>query len=194
MNPRFAKLLFRIRHPIWCAKSRVLRYTLFGMKAGRGNCAGSGFYVSWPQNVMIGNSCHFECNVIFKIDHKFCNDIILEIGDNVFIGAGTELNLTVGLSIGPGTLIASGCRIIDHDHGTVGGIPIAQQSSVNAPIIIHPDCWIGANSVILKGVILGRGAVVAAGSVVTKSIPEMEIWAGVPARRIGARSKSAQPE
>jgi acetyltransferase-like isoleucine patch superfamily enzyme len=188
MNARVAKLLFRIRHAIWFSKLRLWRYTLFGMKTGRGNCAGRGFYVSWPQNVRIGSGCVFETNVSFKIDHKFCNDIILDIGDNVFVGVGTEFNLTVGLSVGTGTLIASGCRIIDHDHGLVGRIPIAQQVNVNAAITINPDCWIGANAVILKGVTIGKGAVVAAGSVVTKSVPEMEIWAGVPARRIGVRS------
>jgi acetyltransferase-like isoleucine patch superfamily enzyme len=188
MNARVAKLLFRIRHLIWYSKLRFLRYTLFGMKAGRSNRAGRGFYVSWPQNVQIGSGCLFESYVSFKIDHKFCNDIILDIGDNVFIGVGTEFNLTVGLSIGTGTLIASGCRIIDHDHGIVAGIPICQQASVNARITINPDCWIGANTVILKGVTIGRGAVVAAGSVLTKSVSEMEIWAGVPARRIGVRS------
>ena len=54
-------------------------------------------------------------------------------------------------------------------------------------IILEDDVWIGVNAVVLKGVTIGRGAIVAAGSVVTKSIGAYEIWAGVPARKIRVR-------
>ena len=54
-------------------------------------------------------------------------------------------------------------------------------------IVIGRDAWLGANVIVLRGVTVGAGAIVAAGAVVTKSIPADEIWAGVPARRIGMR-------
>lgn len=55
-------------------------------------------------------------------------------------------------------------------------------------IVVEEDVWLGVNVVVLKGVTIGRGAVVGAGAVVTKSIPPFEIWAGIPAHRIGIRS------
>ena len=50
-----------------------------------------------------------------------------------------------------------------------------------SPIVIEDDVWIGANAMILKGVTVGRGAVIGAGSVVTKNIPSLTVWAGNPA-------------
>ena len=54
-------------------------------------------------------------------------------------------------------------------------------------MVIEDEVWIGANSVILQGVTVGYGSVVAAGAVVTKDIPKMEIWGGVPAKKIKDR-------
>jgi acetyltransferase-like isoleucine patch superfamily enzyme len=138
--------------------------------------------------VSIGSNCVFEGGVLFKIDHHYSRDTLLEIGNHVFIGTGTELNITNKVTIGSGTLIASGCRIIDHDHGMRLDKLIKDQPSTSANILIGVDCWIGANSVILKGVTLGNGSVIGAGAVVTKSIPENQIWGGVPAKFLAHRS------
>ena len=54
-------------------------------------------------------------------------------------------------------------------------------------VIIEDEVWIGANTVILQGVKIGHGSVIAAGAVVTKDVPSMEIWGGVPARKIKNR-------
>lgn len=182
-----ARIAFRLRHPRWLAAFRVARLRILGLKAGSRNYAGPGFFISWPHMVSIGNNCLFENAVLLKIDHPYTTETLLQIGDDVFIGTGTEFNVAEFVRIGSRALIASGCRIIDHDHGTKRGMAIRDQPSDCAPIHIGSDCWIGANAVILRGVTLGDGAVVAAGAVVTKSIPPNEIWAGVPAKRIGAR-------
>ena len=55
-------------------------------------------------------------------------------------------------------------------------------------IEIGDDVWIGAGAVITPGVMVGRGAVIGANSVVTHHVPEYEVWAGVPARKIGERT------
>jgi len=56
-------------------------------------------------------------------------------------------------------------------------------------VFIHPLSWIGARAIIQPGVEIGEGAIVGSGAVVTKNIPDFEIFAGVPAKRIGTRSK-----
>ncbi|CAN5556789.1 hypothetical protein BH20VER1_BH20VER1_10700 [soil metagenome] len=62
-----------------------------------------------------------------------------------------------------------------------------QTDGGEAAITLAPDVWLGVNVVVLKGVAIGRGAVVAAGAVVTHPVPEFEIWGGVPAHCLGVR-------
>jgi acetyltransferase-like isoleucine patch superfamily enzyme len=66
--------------------------------------------------------------------------------------------------------------------------PIVKQTAgPEEPVTLDTDVWIGANAVLLKGVTIGKGAIVAAGAVVRNSIPSYEIWGGVPARKLGER-------
>ena len=58
-----------------------------------------------------------------------------------------------------------------------------QVGGTEAAIVLDRDVWLGANVVVLKGVTIGRGAIIAAGAVVNQNVPEFEIWGGVPARR-----------
>ncbi len=62
------------------------------------------------------------------------------------------------------------------------------QKGKESPIVLEKDVWLGFNIVILKGVRIGAGAIVAAGFIVTKSIPAYDIWAGVPAKKKGERN------
>ena len=55
------------------------------------------------------------------------------------------------------------------------------------PIILEENVWIGTNSTVLKGVSIGKGAIIGAGSVVNKNVPQDEIWGGVPAKFIKKR-------
>jgi acetyltransferase-like isoleucine patch superfamily enzyme len=85
--------------------------------------------------------------------------------------------------------IASGCKFIDHDHGlSRRDLPVAPQvEGAEAEIFLEEDVWLGANVIVLKGTRIARGAVLAACSVVTNNEPPYEMWAGVPARKIGER-------
>lgn len=144
-------------------------------------------YAVWPHRVKIGSHCTVESNVRFKVDGIWHPSIAISIGDHVFIGHSTEFNATVSVTIGDNCLIASGCRFIDHDHGMDLRIVMANQPSLNASIQLEQNVWLGVNVIVLRGVSIGTGAVVGAGAVVTNSIPKNEIWAGVPARKIGCR-------
>ena len=81
-------------------------------------------------------------------------------------------------------MIAPNCMIAGGNHGIVNhGTPMIKQvCSTTGPIIIGNDVWIGANTVVLDGVCIGTGSVIAAGSVVHKDVPPFTIVAGVPAK------------
>ena len=141
----------------------------------------------WPHKVSIGNHCNLEDGIYFKHDGFFSKGQTIVVGNHVFIGRGCEFNIRQSISIGDDCLIASGCKFIDHDHGMDIDKPMRLQQSVDAPIVIEKNAWLGFNVIVLKGVCIGSGAIVAAGAVVTKSIPANEIWGGVPAKFIKKR-------
>ena len=161
-------------------------FSILGMKIGTGTVLPQ-LFITWPHHIAIGRNCTLEHHIYFKYDGIWKKGPRIKIGDNVFIGTACEFNIKEGINIGNDTLIASGCRFIDHDHGTELGKLIGQQLGAEKKIILGTDVWLGCNVVILKGVEIGDGAIIAAGAVVTKSILPYEIWAGVPAKKIGER-------
>jgi acetyltransferase-like isoleucine patch superfamily enzyme len=165
---------------------RILLLRLIGIKIGKKTSI-SKLYVTWPHQVSIGKNCVLENGIFFKYDGIYVKGPSIIIEDDVFIGYGCEFNINKGIIISNFSNIASGCKFIDHNHGTIEGQLIGPQPSVKEKIVIGKDVWLGCNCIILKGVIIGDGSVVGAGSVVVKSIPPNEIWAGVPAKYIKTR-------
>jgi acetyltransferase-like isoleucine patch superfamily enzyme len=157
-----------------------------GMQIGAGSNIPR-MYITWPHQVSIGKNCVLERDVFFKYDGIWQKGPSIIIGDEVFIGKGCEFNINCKIVMHNYVSIASGCKFIDHDHGIAAGKRIGPQQSVRAEIIINEDAWLGVNVIVLKGVLIGTGAVIAAGAVVTKSVPAYEIWGGVPAKKIGDR-------
>ena len=147
-------------------------------------------HVTWPHQVSLGADCHLEHGIHLKFDGTWAPGPAIVVRDRVFIGFGCEFNARKRIEIGADCLLASGCKFIDHDHGTsTREMPMNQQTTgAEAEIVLEDDVWLGANVVVLKGVRIGRGAIVAAGAVVTRSVPGFEIWGGVPARRLGERA------
>jgi len=111
----------------------------------------------------------------------------IEIGDHVSINRGCEFftssNLPSRIRIGNHVAIAPYVRLYaaGHDYRRLS-LP-----DTAGDITIGDHCWIGANSVILQGVQIGEGAIIAAGSVVTRDIPSYAVAAGVPARVLKQR-------
>ena len=112
----------------------------------------------------------------------------IKIGENVSINPFSVLYGHGGLTIGNNTRIATGVTIIPANHVfSEHGKLICEQGLTQQGITIGNDVWIGANCCVLDGIVIGTGAVIGAGSVVTKSIPENEVWAGNPARYLKHR-------
>lgn len=183
--------LFKLRHSRLSTVMRTFKWRLLGMKCGRPRGL-SRIDATWPHQVEIGSGALIEDRVMFKVDGPWSPVVRIVIGNRVFIGRDVEFNVTERVSLGDDVLVASGCRLIDHDHEMSLGQPIYTQPLVARPIHVGEGAWIGANSVILKGVNIGVGAVVGAGSVVRQDIPAGEIWAGVPAKFIRARDSAAR--
>lgn len=112
----------------------------------------------------------------------------LIVGNDVDFAHGVLVTTGGGVRIGDRTLIGYGAKILSSNH-RIPPVPqrIFDAGHVDAPVVIGPDVWIGANSIILPGVSIGEGAMVAAGSVVTKDVPAWFIVGGVPAKVIRQR-------
>lgn len=116
------------------------------------------------------------------------NPAKLSIGDDTFIGRGTFINAGGGVSIGADVLIGPDVKIWSADHRfDLLDAPIRLQGHTFGRVVIGDDVWIGANSIILKGVTVGRGAVIAAGSVVKTDVEDYAVVAGVPAKIVKLR-------
>jgi acetyltransferase-like isoleucine patch superfamily enzyme len=114
----------------------------------------------------------------------------LVIGTNSVINEYSNIRASGGsITIGANTMIAQGVSIIATNHKihTNNLMIVEPWDQTKTEIIIGNNVWLGAYSVILPGVKIGSGAVVAAGAVVNKDIGENEIWGGVPARYINTR-------
>ena len=190
MSATFARGAFRLRATAAraVAQVRTACWRMLGMQIRAGTLLPK-VHVTWPHQVSLGADCRLEHDIYFKFDGIYASGPSIIVGDRVFLGFGCEFNVRRRAEIGADSLIGSGCKFVDHDHGTVrDGIPMNQQETgAEAEIILGADVWLGANVIVLKGVRIGRGAIVAAGAVVTKSIPDYEIWGGVPAKKLGER-------
>lgn len=115
----------------------------------------------------------------------------LYIGDNTYIGEYQNIRASGGIiKIGNNCSISQHITIIASNHNIAKDININQQGwdKKKTGVLIEDDVWIGANSVILPGVTIGKGAVIGAGSVVTKNIPKYAIAVGNPAKIIKYRT------
>lgn len=152
------------------------------------------------KRIKIGENSMINCNFVLE-----SNGGEIVIGKRTFINSGTNLISINKIEIGNDVTIAWNVTIYDHNSHSLDykhRIQDIKQQNIDflnnneftlnknwdvvksAPIIIKDKAWIGFNSIILKGVTIGEGAIVAAGSVVTKDVPPFSIVGGNPARVI----------
>jgi acetyltransferase-like isoleucine patch superfamily enzyme len=140
--------------------------------------------------IHIGDSCIIDSSK----ERPLCLDIggeaVLRIGDGVYLNEGIHIVCNIAVTIGSRCLIASDVGIMDDDGHPVNWQerhnhwPTKPEDRLGAPVVIDDNVWIGTRAMILKGVHIGTGSVVGAGAIVTHSVPERTLVAGVPARMI----------
>mgnify|MGYP003207787895 CR=1 FL=1 len=124
-----------------------------------------------------------------KIDNSFrlFPPFYTDFGKNITVGKDVFINACCHFQDHGGVVLGDGCQI---GHNVVfatlnhGLAPEDRQTTYPAPIVLGKNVWVGSNSTILQGVTIGDNAVVGAGAVVTKDVPENTIVGGVPARVI----------
>ena len=129
--------------------------------------------------IEIGSNCHIHDYSILRC----LGGGQIKIGDDVSVNPFCVLYGIGNLTIGSGVRIATHTAIIPANHNFQRlDRPIYKQGITKKGITIRDDVWIGANVSILDGVTIGQHTVIAAGSVVTKNIPNRVVGAGVPCR------------
>ena len=174
----------------------------------------SGVSLQYPDRIRIGSGSRIGRNAALRANTEERPGITLgrdvSIQDCVIINANRgQVSLGDRSWLGPFCLVYGnggvhiGCNVLVAAHTTINSvshsaercdIPINDQPVLIDPITIEDDVWIGLNAVILQGVTIGRGAIVGAGAVVTKSLPPWSIAVGVPAKVTGRREGAPAPE
>ncbi len=150
------------------------------------------FVKSKNSKIVIGGNCRFRSKATSNLIGINRPCIISSIGKNseIIIGAncgfsGTVIGCFSKISIGDNTLCGANTLITDGDWH-----PDDPRSNSPKPIFIEPNVWLGVNVTVLKGVTIGKNAIIGAGSVVTKNIPQNAIAAGNPCKVLRIMNES----
>jgi acetyltransferase-like isoleucine patch superfamily enzyme len=120
------------------------------------------------------------------VEISCARDARLSLGKNVFLNQGVRIACSREISIGDNALLGDETVILDNDYHGVADSPAKAE-----PVRIESDVWLGTRVIVLRGVTIGRGSVVGAGAVVTRSIPPYTFAAGVPAQVLKSLPQTA---
>lgn len=115
----------------------------------------------------------------------------VHIGARTWIGQYNNLRGGGGdVLIGSDCLISQFCTLVASNHGTdrTQAINVQAPETHRSGVVLGDDVWLGAGVIVTPGVTIAKGAVIGANAVVTRNVPEYEIWAGIPAKKIGHRN------
>lgn len=194
-------LSIRIENKISQSLTKIISKTRSFLLFGKPN------KIKFGRRVKLSGALQLGFNITIK-DNSIIRGENISIENNVFIHENVQIRGKESLSIGEGTTINRNTCILDKvrigkycsiapNVVIVGSnhnfndpvLLIKQQGSSIKGIIIEDDVWIGANTTILDGIIIGKGSIIAAGAVVNKSIPPYTIVGGVPAKIIKKRGQ-----
>ncbi len=141
-----------------------------------------------PNNVHLGRNVYVGHRSILKGYH----DNVMRIGEETWIGQNCFFHSAGGLTIGERVGVGPGVIILTSTHAERGRAfaPLSMPIEI-APVTIDAEVNLGVGSIVLPGVRIGRGAMIGAGSVVTRDVPAYAIVAGNPARVLGERPERA---
>jgi len=144
----------------------------------------SGVTIIGFSKIEVGENSRFEKN-----SYMYAVDSEIILGKDFFLGIESKIfAVRANIIFGDFCMIAPNCILVSDNHKYQDRtIPIMQQGHDAKAIIFEDDIWLGSNCTVLKGVLIEHGSIVAAGSVVTKSISKYTISGGVPARFIKER-------
>ena len=143
-----------------------------------------------PEMVEIGDGARIDSFV------KIEGGQGVTLGRWVHVGSFAHVNIGGGrLIVGEGVAICSGAKVLSGSNMKSGefmscAAPADRQVIERRVTVLEDQSYVGSGAIVLPGLRLGRGAVVGAGAVVTHDVPPWEIWAGVPAKRIGMRERA----
>ena len=159
-------------------------------KAGQNVTIPYPFHILNPQYIYVGNNVNSMYGLRLEaidnyVDEQFTPKII--IGDNVSFNTDCHIGCIKSVIIEEGVLLASRIFISDHFHGDTSTkflhIPPAKRPLTSkGPVLIKKNAWIGDGVVVLPGITIGENTIIGANSVVTKSIPDNVVAAGVPCK------------
>jgi len=145
----------------------------------------------WPLTTLYRRICALlmfdKCGKKVDIGRKIAFSSKISIGDNS--GIGDSAFFIGEVHLGNNVMMGANCAFIasDHNHSNIN-IPMNKQGGSESPIHIGNDVWIGHGVIILAGVNVGSGSIIAAGAVVTSDVPPYTVVGGVPAKIIKERS------
>jgi acetyltransferase-like isoleucine patch superfamily enzyme len=139
--------------------------------------------------IHLGDHVSLEKGVVLSTSEKGK----IKIGNDVYVGEYSILTSNEEIEIGDHVLISPHNDVVDFNHLYENpDVPIGQQGIRAKKITIQDDAWIGSGCKILMGVTIGKGAVIGAGSIVTKDVPSYHVVVGNPAQTIKVRGKEEQ--
>ncbi len=139
-------------------------------------------YMEHGGQITLGNNVTVRERCIIRS----CTGFIV-INDGTTINYNCILHGQGNITIGKDVILSPNVQMYAANHGIDRGTLIKEQSNYPASIIIGDDVWVGANVIVLAGVNVQIGAVIGAGSIVTRHVSAYEIWAGNPAKKVGER-------
>ena len=170
---------FRGRSAIFVQLWWFVQSTLFGMSPQ--------FAYGWRRMILRSFGAKVGRNVIVRPSARITYPWKVTIGNESWIGDRATLYSLDQITIGAHCCISQNAYLAAAGHD----IRSVSFDYVTSHVFVEDEVWVATGAMLLPGVRIGRGAVIAAGTVVTKDVPEAAIMAGVPARQIGTRPPQA---